>query len=417
MKSYLKGNEFMNNTKKPEVLSPVGDFERLIAAVQFGADAVFLAGKEFGMRASQTNFDNDQLIRAVEYAHENGVKVYITVNTLPRNDEIDRLPEYLIFLDSIKVDAVIASDIGVLSLLKKHTPNMEIHISTQAGIVNYQTALAFCEMGAKRVVLARELSIREIAEIRKHLPDEVDIEVFVHGAMCMSFSGRCLISNYLTSRDANRGECSQPCRWGYYLVEEKRPNDYYPIFEDEKGSHILNAKDLCMIEYISDLIKAGVTSLKIEGRAKSAYYVSVITNAYRMAVDQYMKDPDNFVIEDWLIQEVQKVSHRKYSTGFYFDTPTQYYENGGYTRDYDVVAVVDECKDGYIYCTQKNKFLLNDETEVLQPLEKPFNLKITELYDEKDDSLEMACHPLMKLKIKCEIPVKKGSIIRKQKQD
>ncbi|WMJ23433.1 U32 family peptidase [Paludicola sp. MB14-C6] len=407
----------MANIKRPEVLAPVGDFERLIAAVQFGADAVFLAGKEFGMRASQTNFDNEQLEQAVKYAHENNVKVYVTVNTLPRNDEIDVLPTYLEFLQSINVDAVIASDIGVLSLIKKHTPDMEIHISTQAGIVNYQTALSFYEMGAKRVVLARELSMQEIAEIRRHLPDDCDIEVFVHGAMCMSFSGRCLISNYLTNRDANRGECAQPCRWGYYLVEEKRPNEYYPIFEDEKGSHILNAKDLCMIQHIDDLIKAGVTSLKIEGRAKSSYYVSVITNAYKIAVDQYMNDPENFKIQDWLIEEVQKVSHRKYSTGFYYDTPTQYYENGGYTRDYDVIAIVDESKDGYLYCTQKNKFWLNDQTEVLQPGDKPFDFKIEELYDDKGEPMEAACHPLMKVKIKCDQTVKTGSIIRKQKQD
>lgn len=400
---------------QPEVLSPAGDFERLIAAVTFGADAVYLAGKEFGMRASQTNFDNENMARAVEYAHSNGVKVYVTCNTLPRNDEIDVLPEYLRFLYSIGVDALIASDIGVLSLIREHIPQMEIHISTQAGIVNYQTAKAFYEMGAKRVVLARELSIDEIAEIRAKTPSDMDIEVFVHGAMCMSFSGRCLISNYLTGRDANRGECAQPCRWGYHLVEEKRPNQFYPIFEDDKGTYILNAKDMCMLEHIDKLIKAGVTSLKIEGRAKSSYYVSVVTNAYKIAVNDYTNNPNDFMLQDWLIDEVQKVSHRQYSTGFYFDTPTQYYENGGYTRDYDVVAVVDECRDGYLYCTQKNKFYLNDKTEILEPLCKPFDLVIEELYDEKGQLLESACHPLMKLKIRCDREVKIGSIIRKQK--
>lgn len=400
---------------QPEVLSPAGDFERLIAAVTFGADAVYLAGKEFGMRASQTNFDNENMARAVEYAHSNGVKVYVTCNTLPRNDEIDVLPEYLRFLYSIGVDALIASDIGVLSLIREHIPQMEIHISTQAGIVNYQTAKAFYEMGAKRVVLARELSIDEIAEIRAKAPSDMDIEVFVHGAMCMSFSGRCLISNYLTGRDANRGECAQPCRWGYHLVEEKRPNQFYPIFEDDKGTYILNAKDMCMLEHIDKLIKAGVTSLKIEGRAKSSYYVSVVTNAYKIAVNDYTNNPNDFMLQDWLIDEVQKVSHRQYSTGFYFDTPTQYYENGGYTRDYDVVAVVDECRDGYLYCTQKNKFYLNDKTEILEPLCKPFDLVIEELYDEKGQLLESACHPLMKLKIRCDREVKIGSIIRKQK--
>lgn len=405
----------MGNKIHAEVLSPVGDFERLIAAVQFGADAVYLAGKEFGMRASQTNFDNDNLIKAVEYAHENNVRVYLTCNTLPRNDEIDKLPEYLKFVESIGIDAVIASDIGVLSLLKKHIPNMEVHISTQAGIVNYQTAIAFYEMGAKRVVLARELSLDEIAEIRRHVPDDMDIEVFVHGAMCMSFSGRCLISNYLTNRDANRGECSQPCRWGYYLVEEKRPNEHYPIFEDDKGSYILNAKDLCMIEYVDKLIEAGVTSLKIEGRAKSSYYVSVITNAYKLAVNKYISDPQNYKTDEWLIEEVQKVSHRKYTTGFYFGTPDQYYENGGYTRDYDVIAIVEECKDGYLYCVQKNKFLINDNVEVLEPLSMPFEMDINVLEDEKGEPLEAACHPLMKLRIKCDKVVLAGTIIRKLK--
>ncbi|MEG0691955.1 MAG: U32 family peptidase [Oscillospiraceae bacterium] len=405
----------MNIIKKPEVLAPVGDYERLVAAVQFGADAVYLAGKEFGMRASQTNFDNETLTKAVDYAHANGVRVYLTINTLPRNDEIEKLPEYLKFIESIGIDAVIASDIGVLSLVKKHIPNMEIHISTQAGIVNYQTCLAFYEMGARRVVLAREVPLAEIAEIREKIPDDLDIEVFVHGAMCMSFSGRCLISNYLTGRDANRGECAQPCRWGYHLVEEKRPNDFYPIFEDEKGTYILNAKDLCMIEYVDQLVKAGVTSLKIEGRAKSSYYVSVVTNAYRIAVDDFMKDPDNFKLQDWLLEEVQKVSHRQYCTGFYFDTPTQYYENGGYMRDYDIVAVVDSAKDGYLYCTQKNKFLVGDEVELLEPKKKPYQFTITEMFDAKGNSIDSAPHALMELSIKCDREFGPCSIIRKQK--
>lgn len=403
----------IKNFKRPEVLAPVGDFERLVAAIQFGADAVFLAGKEFGMRASQTNFDNEQLIKAVDYAHQNNVKVYLTCNTLPRNDDIVKLPDYLKFIESIGIDAVIASDIGVLSIVREHTPKMEIHISTQAGVVNYATANAFYKMGAKRVVLARECSLTEIAEIRRNIPADMDIEVFVHGAMCMSFSGRCLISNYLTGRDANRGECAQPCRWGYHLVEEKRPNDKFPIFEDEKGTYILNAKDLCMIEYIDKLIEAGVTSLKIEGRAKSAYYVSVVTNAYKFAVNQYMDNLSEFKLESWLLDEVQKVSHRQYSTGFYFDTPTQYYENGGYIRNYDVIAVVDEYKDGVLYCTQKNKFLLGDEVEILEPLSKPFIFVVDSLFDIDGNILEAACHPLMKLKINCSRSVKKGAIIRK----
>lgn len=400
---------------KQEILAPAGDYERLVSAITFGADAVYLAGKEFGMRASQTNFENDQLKQAVELAHSKNVKVYVTCNTLPRNDEIPFLPEYLKFLQSINVDAVIASDIGVLSLVKEHIPDMEVHISTQAGIVNYQTANAFYQMGAKRVVLARELSLEEIAFISKNTPDDLDIEVFVHGAMCMSFSGRCLISNYMTGRDANRGECAQPCRWGYHLVEEKRPNDFYPIYEDEKGSYIMNAKDMCMIEYIDKLVEAGVTSLKIEGRAKSSYYVSVITNAYRMALDKYLANPTGYVFDSWLLDEVKKVSHRQYSTGFFFDTPTQYYENGGYERSFDVVAVVDSYNDGTIICTQKNKFYSNDIVEILNPNCKPFELDVATLLDINDSELEAACHPLMKLKIKCDQPVEVGAIIRKLK--
>lgn len=399
---------------KPEVLSPAGDYERLVAAVDFGADAVYLAGKEFGMRASQTNFDNETLKKGVEYAHLRGVKVYLTINTLPRNDEIDRLPQYLKEVEEIGVDAVIASDIGVLTLVKEHAPNMEIHVSTQAGVVNYQTCLALYKMGAKRVVLARELSLSEIAEIRERIPDDLDIEVFVHGAMCMSFSGRCLISSYMTGRDANRGECAQPCRWKYNLVEEKREGQYFPVYEDDKGSYILNAKDLCMLPYIDKLYKAGVTSFKIEGRAKSSYYTSVVTNAYRIAADLMFENPDNFILPDWLSEEVQKVSHRRYSTGFFFDTPDQYYETGGYIRNYDIIAVVEGYEDGYLCCLQKNKFCRGDEVELLEPGNKPVSMIMTDLLDEKGEPIESAPHALMKVKIKSDIEFAVGTIIRKQ---
>lgn len=401
---------------KPEVLSPAGDFERLRAAVTFGADAVYLAGKEFGMRASQANFDDKELKEAVEYSHKNNVRVYVTLNTLPRNEDVNKLPQYLLYLDEIGVDAVIVSDIGVMSLVKEVTPNMEIHISTQAGIVNYKSCIAFYNMGAKRVVLARELSLEEIAYIRKNTPSDLEIEAFVHGAMCMSVSGRCLISNYLTGRDANQGECAQPCRWGYHLVEEKRPNQFYPVFEDEKGSYILNAKDMCMIEHIDKLVEAGITSLKIEGRAKSSYYVSVVTNAYKTAVLDYLNDKDNYKLKSWLLDEVHKVSHRQYSTGFYFDTPTQYYENGGYIRDYDIVAVVDNSKDGYLYCTQKNKFLAGDTLEILQPGGKePLIINDAEIFNIDKEAIDMANHAGEKFMLKCNDSFAEGSIIRKQK--
>lgn len=407
----------LQKSQSLEVLAPAGDMERLKAAVLFGADAVYLGGREFGMRATQTNFDDAALQEAVAFCHGKGVRVYLTVNTLPRNNEIEKLPEYLKFIEFAGVDAVIASDIGVLSLLKQYIPNMEVHISTQAGIVNYQTARAFAEMGAKRVVLARELSLDEVAEVRAKTPKELDIEVFVHGAMCMSFSGRCLISNYLTGRDANRGECAQPCRWNYRLVEEKRPGQYFPVLEDDKGSYILNAKDLCMIEHIDKLAEAGVTSLKIEGRAKSSYYVAVVTNAYRIAVDEYLRDPEHFVLPAWLSEEVRKVSHRRYSTGFYFGTPDQYPENGGYLRDWDIVAVVDGVQDDRLLLTQKNRFFDGAEVEILEPGKEPFACRFHGLYNEAGERIEAANHPMMKLAACCEpqgCTFASGSIVRMQ---
>ena len=397
-----------------EVLSPAGDRERLEAALDYGADAVYLASKKFGMRASPANFDHDGLIEAVKLAHAKGIKVYLTCNTLPRNNEISEFKGFIEEVRASGVDAVIAADIGVLSLIKRYTPDMEIHISTQTGIVNYVTANELYNMGAKRVVLARELSLEEIAEIRLKTPKELDIEVFVHGAMCVSFSGRCLLSSYLVNRDANRGECAQPCRWGYHLMEEKRPNEFYPVFEDENGTYILNAKDLCMIDFIDKLADAGVSSLKIEGRAKSAYYVSVITNAYRMAVDCYKKNPANFVLPDWIKDEVFKVSHRKYCTGFFFGHPKdcQYYETGGYIRNYDVVAVVDECRDGRIYATQRNKFVAGDTLEVIAPGMKPIEIRADEIFNEENESVESANHAMMKLSIPCNIDLPKNAIIR-----
>lgn len=401
-----------------EVLAPAGDYERLTAALNYGADAVYLGRKTFGMRASSANFDCEGLKQAVDLAHNKGVKVYLTCNTLPRNDEIPYFEQFVEEAVACGVDALIAADIGIISLIKKYAPQMEIHASTQTGIVNYVTANELYNMGCKRVVLARELSLDEIAQIRAKTPAEMEIEVFVHGAMCVSFSGRCLLSSYLVNRDANRGECAQPCRWGYHLMEEKRPNEFYPVFEDEQGTYILNAKDMCMIDHIDKLQKAGVTSLKIEGRAKSAYYVSVITNAYRMAVDCYMKNPQGeFMLPEWVREEVFKVSHRKYCTGFFFGHPkdSQYYETGGYIREYDVVAVVDECRDGRIYATQRNKFLAGDTLEVFSPGVKPEIIKADIIYDEKDESVESANHAMMKFSIPCDKVFPKDAIIRIQK--
>lgn len=399
-----------------EVLAPAGDEERFNAAINYGADAVYLGRKQFGMRSSPMNFDFEQLVNAVSLAHAKGIKVYLTCNTLPRNNEIPQFEQFVSEAVEAEVDALIVADIGLLALIKKYAPDMEIHISTQTGVVNYVTARELYNMGAKRIVLARELSLDEIAEIRAKTNPDMEIEAFVHGAMCVSFSGRCLLSQYLVNRDANRGECAQPCRWGYHLVEEKRPNEFFPIFEDEKGTYILNAKDMCMIEHIDKLAKAGVDSLKIEGRAKSAYYVTVVTNAYRMAVDEYYKNPDNFVLPDWIHDEVYKVSHRKYCNGFFFGTPenSQYYENSGYIRNYDVVAVVEKCENGTVYCTQRNRFFAGDTVELLAPSQKPVTLTLDTLYDENSEQIQTANHAMMKFSFNSDLTFPTGTVIRKE---
>ncbi|MEG2597160.1 MAG: U32 family peptidase, partial [Oscillospiraceae bacterium] len=402
-----------------EVLAPVGDFERLKAAIRFGADAVYLGSTEYGMRVVSANFDFAALSEATQYAHERNVRVYLTCNTLPNNQEMERLGAFLKAAAQCGVDAFIISDIGVLAMAKEFAPEVEIHISTQAGIVNAVTANEFYRMGAKRVVLARELSLKDIRYIRDHTPPELEIEAFVHGAMCMSFSGRCLLSSYLTNRDANRGECAQPCRWEYYLVEGNRPDQPMPIMETEKGSYILNAKDLCMLEHINQVIEAGATSLKIEGRAKSSYYVSVITNAYRIAVNSYLANPKDWKSPSWLSDEVQKVSHRGYSTGFYLGRPEQgqRYDTGGYIRNCDIVAVVDDWSNGRAICTQKNKFLVGDRVELLEPGKQPFSVTISALYDENGESIDDTKHAHMKFSFPLPQSVLVGTIVRKETND
>ncbi|MBO4878423.1 MAG: U32 family peptidase [Ruminococcus sp.] len=405
--------------KRLEVLAPAGDPERLGAALNYGADAVYLGRQMFGMRSSPGNFDYDQLVSAVNDAHSRGIKVYLTCNTLPRNNEIPFFEKFVKEAVAAKVDALIVADIGLLMMIKRIAPDMEIHISTQTGIVNYATARELYDMGAKRVVLARELSLDEIAEIRAKTSPDLDIECFVHGAMCVSFSGRCLLSQYLVNRDPNRGECAQPCRWGYHLMEEKRPGQYFPVFEDENGTYILNAKDLCMIEHIDKLAEAGVYSLKIEGRAKSSYYVAVVANAYRMAVDEYLRDPYNYKLPDWIRDEVYKVSHRKYCNGFFFGRPdeSQYYEDSGYIRNYDVVAVVDHCDNGRVYCTQRNRFFAGDTVELIAPGLKPVTLTLDTLYDENGESIETANHAMMDFSFPCDMTFPSGTYIRKATED
>lgn len=403
----------------PELLSPAGDRERLEAALMFGADAVYLGGDAFTMRAAPENFTVENLKEAVNLCHSKGVKVYLTVNTLPRNDEIILLPSYLEKWADAGVDAFIVADIGVLSLCKKYAPSVPVHISTQAGIVNYVTANEFYNMGASRVVTARELSLSEIAEIRAKVPKELEIECFVHGAMCVSFSGRCLLSNYLVNRDANRGECAQPCRWEYAIMEVKRDGMYFPINDTKEGTYILNSKDMCMIEHIPQLVEAGISSFKIEGRAKSAYYAAVITNAYRTVIDEYLKNPSSdFKAPQWAVDECYKVSYREYCTGFYFGHPNENAEisfDGGYKRHYDVMAVVKECRDGYIIAEQRNKFCKGDILDALQPEYKPVIFTAEEIYDGEGNEIESAPHPMMTVKIKSDLSFPKGTLLRKEK--
>ena len=404
---------------KPELLAPAGDMERLEAAVRYGADAVYLGGTVFGMRAGPANFTDDELHKAVEYAHSHGVKVYLTCNVLPRNDELEMLPNFLINAASAGVDALIISDLGVLEYAKKYAPDTEIHISTQSGIVNYAAANAFYKLGAKRVVTARELKMSEIRTLRENIPSDMDIECFVHGAMCVSFSGRCLISNYLVNRDANRGECAQPCRWNYRLVEEKRPGQYFPIGEDEGGTYILNSKDMCMIEHIPEMIDAGITSFKIEGRAKSAYYVAVVTNAYRMAIDAYFDNPaPDYKPEQWILDEMHKVSYRDYCTGFFYDDPSENAQvsyKGGYNREWDVMAVVEKWEKGVAYCSQRNRFFEGDELECMVAGKKPFTVKALNLRDAEGEAIDSTRHPMMNFTFECETPLESQTLLRKQR--
>jgi U32 family peptidase len=405
----------IRTTNRIELLSPVGDMERLGAAIDFGADAVYLAGQEFGMRATPTNFSRDELKKAVDLAHGNHVRVHLTCNTIPHNDELARLPEFLEYAQDIGVDAFIIADFGVMAMAKKYAPKVDIHISTQAGIVNYITANEFYNMGAARVVLARELNLTEISEIRAKTPSELEIEGFVHGAMCVSFSGRCLLSSYLTGRDANRGDCAQPCRWEYALMESKRPGQYMPISEDQSGTYILNSKDMCMIERIPELAKAGITSLKLEGRAKSSYYVAVTTNAYRHAIDEYLQNPEGSV-SPWITEELNKISHREYSTGFYFGTePGQVYSNGGYVRDYDVIAVCEDYADGVATLSQRNRFFKGDTADVLESKSQPYLERLDEIYDKDWNPIDSAPHAMMTVFLKTDRPIAKGAIFRKER--
>ena len=394
-----------------ELLSPAGDMERLKMSVLYGADAVYLAGTAFGMRSFAGNFSPEELPIAVKLAHDSGVKVHVTVNTMPRNDEVAQLPQYLEQLDDAGVDALILADLGAFTLAGKYAPHCQRHISTQQSIANYECAQAWFDLGAQRVVLARELHLNEIAEIRKKVSPELEIETFGHGAMCVSYSGRCLLSNYMTGRDSNRGACAQPCRYQYALMEEKRPGEYFPVYEDEKGTYILNSRDMCMIDHLKDLMDAGVDCIKVEGRAKSAYYAAIVTGAYRHCIDDIAAGrPVDPVWRD----EVDHVSHRIYSTGFYYGEPGQYVENSRYIRQWQICAIVKSCdENGLALCSLRNKFRAGDELEAVGPDLRPFSFSVGSMTDLEGTVLDEPRTPQMEFYLQLPKPVPALSILRR----
>ena len=416
-----------NEKKPPELLSPAGNFEKLKAALLYGADAVYLAGIRFGMRSAADNFTDGQLKEAVEYTHERGKKLYLTLNTMPHGSEYGALREFLETIKEYGIDACIVADLGVMATVKEIIPNMEIHISTQASIVSPEAARAYAALGAKRLVLARELSMDEIKAIRAALPEDVELEAFVHGSMCVSYSGRCLLSHSLTGRDANRGACAQPCRWVYTITEEKRPETPFPIEQNELGTFIMSSKDMCTVEHIPELCEAGISSFKIEGRMKSAYYTAVVTNAYRMAIDAYYRDKEAYSFDPELLRELESVSHREYCTGYYFDTPieeAQLSSSTGYIREkaYFATAIdgvdipeglIAETEDGRLYpFIQRNKVSVGDDAELISPNRMGRGFTVGEIYNDKGEAVESAPHPAMIFFVRVPFEVKVGDIMR-----
>ncbi len=406
--------------KKLELLAPAGDLEKLKIAVDYGADAVYFGGEMFSLRAGAGNLSIDEIREGVAYAHEKGVKCHMTFNIFAHNEDIEPLKAYLSSLKDIPIDAFIVSDPGVIGIIKDILPGAELHLSTQANMTNYATANFWYGQGVKRLVLARELTFGEIKEIRENIPEDMELEAFVHGAMCISYSGRCLLSNFMINRDANRGQCAHPCRWKYKLVEEQRPGQYYPVEEDSRGTYIMNSKDLCMLEHIPELINAGVSSAKIEGRMKSVFYVATIVSAYRRAIDAYYADPEKYVYDPKWLTELKKASHREFTTGFYFNKPTdedQNYQTSDYTREYSFIGMVKgyDDKTGMAVVEQRNKMVLGDEIEVFGPGREFFTQKLTVLQNEEGEPIESAPHPQQILRIKMDQPVAEKYILRKKK--
>lgn len=404
--------------RKVELLAPAGDLERLKIAFTYGADAVYIGGEIFGMRSAAKNFTKEEMAEGVRFAHERGKQVFVTMNIIPRNDEFLQIEEYLLDLQEIGVDAVIVSDPGVFSMVQQIVPNMEIHISTQASTTNSEAANFWYNLGAKRIVTARELSFKEIKEISDNSPKDMDIESFIHGAMCMSYSGKCVISNYTTGRDANRGSCAQSCRWKYTLVEETSPREYEPVIEGVDPEFFFNSKDLCMIEYIPEIFESGITSLKIEGRMKTAYYVATTVRAYRMAIDAYYEDPDNWKFNPMWLDELKKGSHRDYSTGFYFDRPdsnAHNYESASYIRNYDFIGIVRDYEEetGLHIVEQRNKMWVGDNIEIIGPFKETMYSKIEAMYDEEGNPIESAPRAKQIVKLKLDTKLDKDFILRK----
>ena len=401
--------------RKPELLAPAGDMERLRAAVDYGADAVYLGGKNFGMRSAPANFSCQELEEGVALCHRRGVKVYVTCNTLPRNQELPEMVPFLKFCQKAGVDGFILSDLGVMALAKKHAPQVERHISTQFGVVNYAAAQACFELGASRVVLAREVPLSEIREIREKVDPRLELEAFAHGSMCVSFSGRCLLSNYLTGRDANRGQCAQPCRWEYTLVEKERPQREFEIFQEERGTYIFNSNDMRMIQHIPAMMEAGISSLKLEGRAKSAYYVASVTQAYRRAIDFFYEHPEEELPAS-ILEETEKISHRTYSTGFYFgDEPGEMPDRGQYTRNYELVAICQGREGDYLRLTQRNRFFAGQEVDILQPGREPVLATLDQLKNGDWEPIEKAPHAEMTVYWKTDLEVQPGAYLRVKK--
>ncbi|KGF08985.1 peptidase U32 [Clostridiales bacterium S5-A14a] len=406
---------------KIELLAPAGDLEKLKTALIYGADAVYFGGEMFSLRSAAGNLNIDEIKEGVEFAHNLGKRAYLTTNIFAHNEDVKPFMEYLEKIKDIPIDAFIVSDPGVLSMIKSVIPNAEIHLSTQANMTNYMTAKFWQSQGVSRIVLARELSFDEIRKIYDEIGSQMEIEAFIHGAMCISYSGRCLLSNFMIERDANRGECAHPCRWKYQLVEEKRPGVYYPIEEDERGTYIMNSKDLCMIEHIPEIIKSGITSLKIEGRMKSMFYVATVVRAYRKAIDSYLADPDNYKFDNTWLEELNKASNREFTTGFYFDKPDnedQNYVTNAYSREYDFLGVLREYDEStsMALVEQRNKINVGDEIEVFGPGIEYFTMKVEKMLDaETGEAIESAPHAQQMINIEMNFPVNKDFLLRRKR--